>query len=210
MSSLNDIFAFNNITFWQGVFASILVGLLFKILEILKRKIKDYHYKTKNTSINGFWITSFIGEEGDSIEIYKFNQKSNKIKFKFQHYRKINNVYETGAGNGLLKSNYLVLTFYMTSRVTDVIGSWVIRTLGLTEGFGMIGNFYNYRNEDLRTGSAETIFYQIDLKFIERLKFYFNKPISIDYQLIKDLLEKRAKVSNLITKNTLEFKTNNI
>lgn len=119
---------------------------------------------TIDSPINGTWITSFQSEGKDVIEIYYFDVISNKVTFKYQHYKSgSRQSFIHGEGIGYLVFNKISLIYL--SFGSNLTGSILLRIEDETQGETILrGNFFELWKDKTRSAeSGEITLKKIDL-----------------------------------------------
>ncbi len=130
-----------------------------------KRQEPLHSYKThprKNVdsnegySIQGFWISDFIGRGEHAIEIYYIKQSGGNITCMFQHFKKSSdNKNFRGRGVGFCKGNKITISYNMLSPEIMTNGAFILQAKDSYPVSVLVGNFFEIEDNKIITSHSK-------------------------------------------------------
>jgi len=161
-----------------------------------KEPLKNYTiYPRKNMvsnegySIQGFWISDFIGRGEHAIEIYYFKQSEGNITCMFQHFKKSSdNKNFRGKGVGFCKGSKITISYNMFDPKIMTNGAFILQAKDNYPVSVLVGNFFEIEDNKIITShSKKMTFKKVSLEKDKELLLQQNEDfIFKDYDEVAE------------------------
>lgn len=109
-------------------------------------------------SVQGFWISDFIGRAEHAIEIYYIKQSGSSITCMFQHFKKSSdNKNFRGKGVGFCKGNKITISYNLLNPKIMTNGAFILQAKDNYPVSILVGNFFEIDNDKIITSHSKKL-----------------------------------------------------